>query len=130
MTASVAELIIILRGEVQERETRDVIVSYKLLAEAADALEAASSKLEAANSKLEAANARVAKLEGAGHRYRAPLLLAGGMEAVVQVRFVPRDYIHNKPTEANPSPIRVLLVGDIERAQPHGEALSAAEGEE
>lgn len=33
------------------------------------------------------------------------------------VRFVSRQHIKDKPTEANPSPIRVILVGDIEHPQ-------------
>jgi len=61
-------------------------------------------------------------------RYVAPLQLIGGKTADLQVRFVAREHIKDKPTEANPSPIRVLLVGDIEQAQPTAVAYLESSG--
>lgn len=38
-------------------------------------------------------------------------------DANVRVRFVAREHIKDRPTEANPSPIRVLLVGELPTAE-------------
>lgn len=52
-------------------------------------------------------------------RYAAPFRMVGGKDEWVQVRFVSRQHIKDKPTEANPSPMRIILMGDLERVQPH-----------
>lgn len=44
-----------------------------------------------------------------------------------QIRFVAREHIKDRPTEANPSPIRVLLVYDIDR--PEGTAQFQTDAE-
>lgn len=62
-----------------------------------------------------AARSALASDEGDG-RYSAPLQMAIGRIEQVLIRFAPHDQIHDTPTEANPSPIRVFLVGDVERA--------------
>lgn len=62
-------------------------------------------------------------------RYAAPFKMMGDKTEWVQVRFVPREAIKDKPTEANPSPIRIIVVGDLERAQPSAVAGFAEFGE-
>jgi hypothetical protein len=49
--------------------------------------------------------------------YCAPVHLLGPV-GEVQVRFVSRQHMKDKPTEANPSPIRVVLLGDLQRVSP------------
>lgn len=57
------------------------------------------------------------------HRYAAPFKMYGKPEEWVQTRFVSSYHIKDSPTEANPSPIRVIILGDLERAQPHAMAF-------
>ncbi len=61
---------------------------------------------------------------GAVPRYTVNL---GGKLEHVQVRFVSRLHVHDKPTEANPSPIRMLYVGDLEKAAPNAIAFAINE---
>lgn len=63
----------------------------------------------------------------------APIHLVGNHVGNVQVRFVSRQHLKDKPTEANPTPIRVVAVGDLERivppATPHGVTSHKGTGE-
>ena len=58
-------------------------------------------------------------------RYVAPFTMIGGKDEWVTVRFAPHDCIKDSPTKANPSPIRIILLGDLERAQPRATAYNA-----
>lgn len=64
-----------------------------------------------------------ATLPATQHRYAAPFKMLGKETEWVQIRFVAREHIKDSPTEANPSPIRVILVGELERAQPQAMAF-------
>jgi len=61
-------------------------------------------------------------------RYAAPFKMVGDKTEWVQVRFVPREHIHDKPTEANPSPIRVIIMHELESAQQHALAFNRSDG--
>lgn len=50
-------------------------------------------------------------------RYSAPFQIGAQLKQV-PIRFAPRDAVRNQPTEANPSPLRVIVLSDLEEAQP------------
>jgi hypothetical protein len=87
--------------------------------------ELAAVKAERADDRIEIARLQVALSHAKeGAIYIAPLL-GVGKPRNIQVRFVSRHAIFDRPTEANPSPVRIICAADLEASMPLGTARGA-----